>query len=62
MNRTPEQKRLREQYLIALIEATVPLQKEGDDREVTLELLIEAAGMLQQHLEEELTGLRVETD
>ena len=51
---------LRERYLLALIEATFPLQQQGPDREVTLELLIDAARMLQEHLEAELAELRQE--
>jgi hypothetical protein len=47
--------------VLALIEATFPLQ-EGPDREVNLELLIDAAGMLKEHLEAELSELRQESD
>jgi hypothetical protein len=61
MERTQEQKDCREQLLLALIEATFPLQQ-GPDREVTLELLIDAAGMLKEHLEAELAELRQESD
>lgn len=56
---SPEHERTREQFFIALAEATVPL-KQGPDREVTLELLIEAAQMLRDHLEAELSELRQE--
>jgi hypothetical protein len=52
--------RLRESYVIALIEATLPLQKESADREITLALLIQAADLLKQHLQSELTELREE--
>ena len=62
MTLTPEQQRLREQYLIALAEATFPLKERAEDLEVTLELLIDAAGMLRQHLREELAEMRVEQD
>jgi hypothetical protein len=58
---TQEQKDRRERFLLALIEATFPLQQ-GPDREVTLELLIDAAGMLKEHLEAELAELRQESD
>jgi hypothetical protein len=61
MERTQEQKDRRERFLLALIEATFPLQQ-GADRELTLELLIEAAGMLKEHLEAELAELRQESD
>jgi hypothetical protein len=59
MKRPPEQLELREKLLLALIEATFPLQH-GPDREVSLELLIEAAGMLKDRLEAELAELRQE--
>ncbi len=59
---TKEQQKLREEYLIALAEATFPLKEKAEDLEVTLELLIEAAGMLQDHLREELAEFRVEQD
>ena len=60
MNLTEEQKRVRERYVLALIEATYPLQQSATDPEVTLELLIQAAGMLKQHLEQELKEIREE--
>lgn len=62
MKLTKEQQQLRERYVIALIEATQPLLKEAADREVTLELLIQAAGSLKEHLETELQRFREETD
>ena len=62
MNRTPEQQQLRERFLIALIEATYPLQQGGPDREVALELLIEAAELLKERLQDELEELREEAD
>ena len=55
-------KRLRERYVLALIEATFPLQKEAEDPEVTLEELIEAADLLKQHLQRELEQWRQEQD
>ncbi len=62
MNRTEEQQQLRERFVIALIEATYPLQQAAADREVTLELLIEAADLLKEHLQKELQELREEGD
>jgi hypothetical protein len=53
---------LQEQYLIALAEATFPLKQDAADLEVTLECLIEAAGMLKEHLARELAELRAEQD
>ena len=60
MDLSEEQRGLRERFVIALIEATVPLQEEAADPEVTLELLIEAAGLLKEHLQNELKELREE--
>lgn len=62
MNRTLEQQQLRERYVLALIEAAIPLQQETPDRELTLELLIEAADLLKQRLQKELEELREEAD
>jgi hypothetical protein len=62
MDWTDEQKQLRERYVIALVEATYPLQAGAADPEVNLELLIEAAGLLKEHLERELEELREEAD
>jgi len=62
MDLTEEHRRLRERFLLALIEATFPLQQGAADREVTLELLIQAAGLLQEHLQKELQELREEAD
>jgi hypothetical protein len=59
MNLTQEQQELRERLLIALLEAVIPL-KRGPDPELALELLIQAADMLKQHLEKELEELRAE--
>ncbi len=61
MHHTPEQEKTRERFLIALIEATLPLQS-GPDPELNLELLIEAAQMLKAHLESELQEMREEGD
>ena len=62
MNLTDEQKRVLERYVIALVEATYPLQKGAKDPEVNLELLIQAADMLKEHLQSELAELREEQD
>ncbi len=62
MDRTAEQQQLRERFVIALIEATFPLQKGEVDPEVTLELLIEAADLLKERLQKELEELRQEAD
>jgi hypothetical protein len=62
MDLTEEQKQLRERYVIALIEATFPLQQGVADPELTLELLIQAADQLKQHLQTELEELREESD
>lgn len=51
--------RLRDQFVKALLDAALPLQ-EGPDREVSLEALIEAAGVLKQRFEQELEELRQE--
>jgi hypothetical protein len=60
MNLTSEQQQLRERFVLALIEATYPLQTDASDRELTLELLIQAAGMLKEHLQAELAEFREE--
>lgn len=60
MDLSEEQKQLRERYVIALIEATCPLQKEATDSEITLELLIQAADLLKKHLRAKLEELRQE--
>ena len=56
---SPEEQKLRDQFFQVLLEATTPLQR-GPDPEVTLEALIDAAQMLQEHLQRELTQLRQE--
>jgi hypothetical protein len=60
MDRSDEQRRTRERFLAALAEATYPLQQGADDREVALELLIEAADLLKERLQAELEELRQE--
>jgi len=59
MGLSSEQDQVRERFLMALVEATLPL-KGGPDPELTLELLIQAAALLQEHLESELEELRQE--
>jgi hypothetical protein len=51
---------LRGQFFQAMLEATFPLQKKGFDQEVTLKAMIDAAGMLKERFEMELTELRQE--
>jgi hypothetical protein len=51
---------LRDQFFRTLLEATFPL-KAGPDPELALELLIQAAGMLKEHLEQELEEIRLES-
>src|SRR5262249_23849668 len=60
MDLTPEQQQLRESYVITLLEAIAPLQQKSSDPEVTLELLIEAAELLKEHLQNKLNELRKE--
>jgi len=50
---------LREQVFLKLAEAVMPL-KGGPDPELALEVLIDAAGLLREHLERELEELRQE--
>jgi hypothetical protein len=54
-----EREQRRERLLVALIEAAAPL-KDGPDPELTLELLVEAAGLFKERLEQELAELRQE--
>jgi len=56
---SPEEQQLRDQYFKQLMGAVLPLRP-GADPEVTLEALIDAADMLQEHLERELAELRLE--
>jgi len=60
MNLTEKQDAQCERYLIALMEATHPLQQAAEDPELTLELLIQAADRLKEHLQKELQELRQE--
>jgi hypothetical protein len=52
---------LRDKFFHVMLEATFPLQH-GQDQEVTLHALIEAAGMLKERFERELDELRQEAD
>ena len=54
-----EEQQLRDRFFTTLLETVRPLQP-GDDPEVTLEALMDAAGMLQEHLQRELEELREE--
>jgi hypothetical protein len=60
MERSREQLELRGRFFRAFIDATYPMQEELQDREVTLELMIEAADMLKESLENELEQIRFE--
>jgi hypothetical protein len=62
MELSEEQQQLRERFVIALIEATYPLQQGVADPEVALALLIQAADLLKEHLQMELQELREEAD
>lgn len=62
MDRNEEQEGIRERFLVALVEATYPLQQGTKDREITLGLLIEAAELLKDRLQRELEELRLEAD
>jgi hypothetical protein len=59
MTPAPSEQELCDRFFQALLEATIPLQQ-GPDPEVALEALIEAAGMLEEHLRRELAELRQE--
>ncbi len=56
---SPEEQRLRDHFFQTLM-GTVRSLQPGADPEVTLEALIDAAGMLQEHLQRELEELREE--
>ncbi len=53
------ERELRDRFVKVLLDATIPLQP-GEDPEVTLEALIEAAQMLAEHFQRELEELRQE--
>jgi hypothetical protein len=56
---SPEEAELRDRFFKVLLETTLSLQP-GPDPEVTLEALIDAAGMLRDHLRRQLNELRQE--
>lgn len=62
MERTKEQNQLLERFVLVLIDAVRPLQQGVTDPELTLELLIEAADQLKEHLQKDLQELREESD
>jgi hypothetical protein len=59
MELTKQQQELRDRFFQTLVEAVVPL-KSGPDPELALEMLIQATGMLKEHLEQELDEVRLE--
>ena len=60
MTLSSEGRQLRDCFFQVLLEASLPLQPGSSDPEVTLEALIDAAGMLKEHLQRELVELRQE--
>jgi hypothetical protein len=59
MTASPTRSELGERFFRTLAEAALPLHT-GPDLEVALEALIEAAGRLKEHFEQELDHLRQE--
>jgi len=59
MQPTSQRDELRDRFFQALFSAVVPL-KAAPDPEVALEALIDATGMLKEHLEQELDEIRLE--
>jgi hypothetical protein len=59
MTTTPDRDALRDRFVEALLATARSLQA-GPDPEVTLEALIEAAGVVQEKLRAELAELRAE--
>ena len=59
MSLSREGEELRDRFLGVLLEAARELQA-GPDRELALEALVEAAGLLRDRLRQELAALRVE--
>jgi hypothetical protein len=59
MAAAPGPQELRDKFFRALVDTVLPLQP-GQDPEVTLEALIDAAQMLVEHLQQELAELRTE--
>ena len=62
MASSPDESKLRDHFLQAMLQVTFPLQKEGPDQEITLQALIQAAQMLKERFEQELAELRQELD
>lgn len=62
MELNAQQKQLREQYVIALLQAAMPLQERATDPQVTMQLLIEAADIFKDRLQQDLEELRMEQD
>ena len=62
MERTREQEILRDRILISWLQTTLPLREQSTDPEVTLELLVEAAEKVKDHLQSELDQFRTEKD
>jgi hypothetical protein len=58
---TQNERKLRDKFFCAMVEAAAPLQH-GQDQEVTLQALIRAAEMLKERFEQELDELRQESD
>ena len=56
---TSERTALKDKFFSVLVESVLPLQP-GADPEVTLEALIDAAQMLEEHLQQELAEIRQE--
>ncbi len=59
MSRDPGPRELKDKFFRVLVDAVLPLQP-GQDPEVTLEALIDAAQMLTEHLQQELAEIRQE--
>jgi hypothetical protein len=59
MTTTPDRDALRDHFVEVLLAAARPLQG-GSDPELALEALIEAAGVVQERLRQELAEFRVE--
>jgi hypothetical protein len=61
MNLSDEERELRDRFLRAILEASLPLQV-GLEPEMTLQALIRAADLLKERFEQELDELRQESD
>jgi hypothetical protein len=60
MDLAATERQLRDRFFQAMLDATIPLQKKGTDAEVTLKAMIQAAALLKERFELELTELRQE--